>query len=50
MILKFYILNSDLEEMFYDMAVMEIQEYNHEIRKIINRILSRLKQSGPECH
>lgn len=50
MILKFYILNSDLEEMLYDVAVMEIQEYNHEIRKIINRILSRLKQSGPECH
>lgn len=50
MILKFYILNSDLEEMFYDMAVMEIQDYNHEIRKIINRILSRLKQSGPYCH
>ena len=50
MILKFYILNSNLEEMLYDVAVMEIQEYNHKIRKIINRILSRLKQSGPECH
>ena len=28
MILKFYILKSDLEEMLYDVAVLEIQEHN----------------------